>query len=250
MLPSGPARTFPLDHGAECTRSAGLADNILRSFESGDRHALAEHLYAAQPALASLANWGVRPEIRRTNVVFIHVPRAAGTSIATALYGRPIWHRSVRVHLMRSRSFFDQAHSFAVLRDPFDRVQSCYAYVMAGGAQNRLNEAQRKRTAHLKSMDDYLSHVADYPPLQLDCVMRSQTWFVCDLNSDRPLVKDLFVYGRDDEALGGYLAKFGVSKVPRLNASDRTDTPLTVRQRSRIETLYRSDFELIAAVGS
>jgi hypothetical protein len=94
-------------------------------------------------------------------------------------------------------------------------------------------------------VDDYLSFIEARDPLSLDFVMRPQSWFVCDLKTGLPLVKRLFLYGRDHDALAVYLRGHGVSHLPWLNRSFRMNLDLSSRQKSRIQKLYATDFELV-----
>jgi hypothetical protein len=81
--------------------------------------------------------------------------------------------------------------------------------------------------------------------LATDFVMRSQSWFVSDLDTGVPLVRRLFLLDQDKARLGLYLRQHCVMALPRLNASGRVPLSLSPRQKSRIEKLYAQDFELV-----
>jgi hypothetical protein len=202
------------------------------------------------PRVMRLFHWRIEDAMRRRNLIFVHVPRVAGTSIAHALYGpRCTRHHSIRYYKTIAPKFWAEADSFAVLRDPFDRFASAYAFVRGGGTDScRLSDVFVRQTAHLRSADDYLSFIEDRDDLSLDFVMRQQSWFVCDLATGAPLVKRLFLYGQDDERLSRYLEAHGVSKLQWLNPSLRNPLPLSARQRRRIEKLYARDFELVESL--
>ncbi|HEY4274543.1 MAG TPA: sulfotransferase family 2 domain-containing protein [Rhizomicrobium sp.] len=202
------------------------------------------------PQAMRLFQWRIPEEMRQRNLIFVHVPRVAGTSIARALYGaRCTRHHSIRYYKTVAPDFWAKADSFAVLRDPFDRVASAYAFVRTGGTPIcRLSEVFVRQTAHLRSMDDYLSFVEERDDLSLDFVMRPQSWFVSDLATGELLVKRLFLYGRDDEALGAYLKGHGVEKLGWLNPSIRNPLDLSSSQKRRIEKIYARDFELVEAL--
>ncbi len=205
---------------------------------------------AAAPAVMRALRWRIPPVMRARNLIFVHVPRAAGTSIVRALYGPGcIHHYSMRYYRGIDPDFARNAGSFALLRDPFERFASAYAFVLAGGtADCRLSAAFVRQTANIASVDDYLGFLEGRPPLDLDFVMRPQSWFVCDLASGAPLVKDLFLLGEDCAALAGYLAAQKIGPLPWLNAAPRAALPLDARQRRRVERLYADDFALIDSV--
>jgi Sulfotransferase family len=199
------------------------------------------------PLAMRLFGWRIEKEARRRNLIFVHVPRVAGTSIAQALYGpRCTRHHSIRYYKTVAPGFWAKADSFAVLRDPFDRFASAYAFVRSGGTEScRLSDVFRRQAETLRSVDDYLAFLEERDELSRDFVMRSQSWFVCDLKTGAPLVKRLFLYGQDGEALTAYLRRHGVAKLSWLNSSPRIPLDLTAQQRRRIEKLYAGDFALV-----
>ncbi len=207
-----------------------------------------ERLGALWPAAMRAFSWRIPQPISQRKLIFIHVPRAAGTSIANALYGaRSTRHYSMRYYRAINPAFCAQAQSFAVLRDPFDRFASAYAFVRGGGTPGcRLSRVFAATTAQIRCVDDYLAFVEDRPIFELDFVMRPQSWFVCDLESGTPLVDHLFVLG--ESMLPEFLRHHGAAQLARLNQAERSPLLLSGRQKHRIERLYNQDFALIAAV--
>jgi hypothetical protein len=202
------------------------------------------------PRAMRLFQWRIEEPMRRRNLIFVHVPRVAGTSIARALYGpRCTRHHSIRYYKTVAPRFWAKADSFALLRDPFDRFASSYAFVRTGGTETcRLSDVFVRQTARLRGVDDYLSFIEDRDDLSLDFVMRPQSWFVCDLKTGAPLVKRLFLYGSDDALLSDFLKSHGVDRLAWLNPSIRNPLELSARQRRRIEKIYARDFLLVGAL--
>jgi len=190
--------------------------------------------------------------MRDRNLIFVHVPRAAGTSIVRTLYGGgTIRHHSMRYYRALDPVFAQSAGSFALLRDPLDRFASAFAFVRSGGTSIcRLSNVFARLTEHVRTVDDYLAFLEGRGPLDLDFVMRPQSWFVCDSVTGVPLVKNLFLYGEDDAALATYLASQRIGALPWLNRAPRATLLLNDRQRHRIERLYADDFALIESVRS
>jgi hypothetical protein len=187
--------------------------------------------------------------MRARNLIFVHVPRVAGTSIVRALYGEGcIHHHSMHYYATLDPGFVEHAGSFALLRDPVARFASAFAFVRAGGTQScRLSDAFLRQTERLTTVEDYLSFLEERGPLDLDFVMRPQSWFVCD-DRGAVLVKDLFLLGEDSAALAAYLAPHGIGRLPWLNHAPRSQLLLNPRQRRRIERVYADDFALIDSV--
>ena len=114
----------------------------------------------------------------------------------------------------------------------------------------RLSDVFLDQTDNIHSVDDYLSFIEERDALSLDFVMRPQSWFVCDLKTGQPLVKRLFLYGRDHEMLSAYLSAHGVARLPWLNRSIRMPLDFSARQKSRIRKLYAADFQLVEHIRS
>lgn len=200
------------------------------------------------PRVMRLFRARIPKPMRARNLIFVHVPRVAGTSIVRALYGEGcIHHYSMRYYRTVDPGFAESAPSFAVLRDPIDRFASAFAFVRAGGTDTcRLSAVFAHQTENLKTVDDYLSFLEARGPLDQDFVMRPQSWFVTDHGA--VLVKSLFLLGEDSAALAAYLAPHGIGKLPWLNRAPRAYLFLSASQRRRIERLYADDFALIDSV--
>jgi hypothetical protein len=209
-----------------------------------------DNFCTAVPHAMRLFRHRIPEGMRARNLIFVHVPRVAGTSITRALYGEGcIHHHSMRYFRALDPGFAQSAGSFALLRDPFERFASAYAFVRAGGTGlSRLSTVFLRQTANIASVEDYLSFLEGRGPLDLDFVMRPQSWFVCDDQSAEPLVKDLFLLGEDSAALAAYLAPYKIGRLPWINRAPRSPLLLNTSQRRRIELLYAGDFALIESV--
>ena len=78
-------------------------------------------------ALNAIHSWH-----RDNRLFFIHVPKAAGTSVRDAI-GSPFMpeypHVKANTFRRMDEALFDSAYSFAVIRHPVDRFLSAYAHV-------------------------------------------------------------------------------------------------------------------------
>jgi hypothetical protein len=70
-----------------------------------------------------------------TKSIFIHVPKAAGTSIARAIYGMNVGHRKAIDYCNVSAKEFNTHFSFAFVRNPWDRAVSAYNFVKQSGTE-------------------------------------------------------------------------------------------------------------------
>src|SRR5207302_4792563 len=90
--------------------------------------------------------------LRASGHLFIHIPKNAGVSISQAIYGRQVWHRTASFFRDSDPDYFSGRVSFAVVRNPWDRLVSAYEYHRAGGtALSRLSHATAPPQSMLRS---------------------------------------------------------------------------------------------------
>ena len=71
-----------------------------------------------------------------TKTLFIHIPKAAGSSFSMGLYGRQVLHIPATVWRDVSPEKFSGFFKFTVIRDPVDRFISAFDFLRRGGAGN------------------------------------------------------------------------------------------------------------------
>ncbi|CAP55152.1 sulfotransferase family protein [Gluconacetobacter diazotrophicus] len=170
--------------------------------------------------------------IARRGILFIHVPKNAGTSVATALYGRALSHESMRLFLDVAPRLARTLPSVAILRDPVERFASAYRYARDGGSRHR-NVAPPFRDRYMRfgSVDDALDHLEQARSLyHIDHIFRPQSWYITDL--------------RDISHLPDRVPELRTLRLPHLNESRSYPLTLTDRQQERIRAFYRADFAL------
>lgn len=85
-------------------------------------------------------------EFIRTKSLFVHVPKCAGNTVREALYGgrgashTTMHNYSIAFSAAEFRSFF----KFAVVRHPFERLNSAYRFLHAGGKHTTDAEVAKK----------------------------------------------------------------------------------------------------------
>jgi hypothetical protein len=215
---------------------------------------LAERLVAnpiARPLVVPAIRDYVLGPLKRRKLIFIHVPKNAGTAISQAIYGRGLAHYRAWFYRRLDPAFYEATPSFAILRDPIDRFISAYFFVKnSGGDMIELYPPWSQIYAKLATLDMDLFLAVHQVFLRhyrrLDYVLRPQCDFIFDENN-KVMVDHLFVMGRDDEALRTFLMDHGVGEVPRLNTTARSKMILTYEQRATIYNLYRQDTDLFNA---
>lgn len=107
--------------------------------------------------IADLRGRGVYSEYAdEFRAIFIHVPKAAGTSISQALFGRRSrhlrWLDYYRANPRKFRSYF----KFAFVRNPWDRLVSTFFFLKSGGL-NPLDRAWAEQ--NLAGFDNFETFV-------------------------------------------------------------------------------------------
>jgi len=84
--------------------------------------------------IADLRGRGVYSEFAdEYRAIFIHVPKAAGTSVTQALFNRPARHVPWQDYFEANPRKFNRYFKFAFVRNPWDRLVSTYFFLKAGG---------------------------------------------------------------------------------------------------------------------
>jgi Sulfotransferase family len=75
-----------------------------------------------------LFDFPIPASVRRNRLLFIHVPKNAGTTISTQLYGGHLGHRKALFYLRSDSSHFQSKLKFAIVRNPWSRLVSAYEF--------------------------------------------------------------------------------------------------------------------------
>lgn len=119
--------------------------------------------------------------IRAGEVLFIHVPKNAGTSLSMALYGRTITHDTIRYYHSVAPDFVASAATVAVIRDPVERFVSAFRFAQSGGTHRQVSAPFRSTYAGFATIDDALDHLEQHrDPFAVDHIFRAQSWYLTD----------------------------------------------------------------------
>jgi hypothetical protein len=123
---------------------------------------------------------------RRAGIVFIHVPKAAGTSLNEALYGRFIGHPHALDVRRWAPADVKALPSFSVVRNPWDRLVSAWRFARQGRGQGETYRAgmwhpERYQGPEFETFECFVQDwLARRNVRKLDGVFQPQSLFLCD----------------------------------------------------------------------
>jgi hypothetical protein len=181
-----------------------------------------------------------------SGVIFIHVPKAAGTSISHAIYGRSLGHLKAREVKSACPREFASLFRFSVVRDPWDRTLSAYRFVAGGGTT--VAGVRRVGQYQFSSFENFLFDWLAHQDLKrADYVFQPQSDFLLD-RSGELLVDHVGRFEAIEETIGLASRILGRElEVGRLNAlSEGEDYRPFYTSGEAIELVgrvYRDDIE-------
>ena len=218
---------------------------------------VARHLYYHLPQSFQRAVLVRRRECiwLEAGLLFIHVPKAAGTSINEVLYGRFMGHvRATDVERWGSPAL-KSLPRFAITRNPWDRLVSAYRFLRRGegiGGRNagHVWRAEQYRRPEFASFDAFVREwLARRDPEKLDVALQPQSLFVCD-GRGRLLVDQI---GRYEDLDASYAAiRCMVRGLPKFADSNRSGPAVDYRTfytpelAELVGSIYANDVETFA----
>ena len=115
------------------------------------------------------------------NAIFIHLPKTAGTSMSRALGLSGSRHIPAEAYRIANPKKFANFFKFAVVRNPYDRLYSSYAFLLNGGLND---DDARFAAAHVQSFESFSQFVTEglarNPEIRDWVHFRPQTVFIYD----------------------------------------------------------------------
>jgi len=192
---------------------------------------------------------------RKAGIVFIHIPKAAGTSVCESLYQGRVGHFTLAEMRQtgqndcarsRGQQGIDGLPTFSVVRDPLERLYSSYRYARdGGGSKGAINPDPVYESRAFRSFSSFLSEwLVEQELTTLDRVFWPQTRFVED-NSKAQV--DFIGKVENMGAVEQWLRETVDEdlEIPHLNRAHSQQEPPAVDDFDRrvVQELYREDYE-------
>lgn len=187
---------------------------------------------------------------KKTGCIFIHVPKAAGTSIAHALYGRTIAnHYPASLYYKISKKEFKKYFVFSVVRNPWDRLVSAYEFIKQGGTKYvKPPSHEIYNSGEFSNFESFVTKIVTRSDFtSLDMVFQHQHYFICDANNNI-LVDYVGRFEQLDELSQVIKSKIGFTfNLPSLNKTSQRDDYSSYYSRKTkdlVAQFYGVDIEL------
>lgn len=161
----------------------------------------------------------------RRKLIFVHIPKNAGTSIFSHFNSLPESILSDQSWKQYSLFFkeWENYTTFSIIRDPYCRFKSFYKFLRIGSNINRFAEIVRDNISNM-------------------ILTRPQCYYICD--NDKVVVDKILKY----ENLEEELESIGIFSIPKKNVSKIiADEKLIMNDQTIgiINEIYKKDFEIL-----
>lgn len=122
------------------------------------------------------------PYWKRKNCIYIHIPKAAGTSLNKAIYGRTLGHYTASEIQSLFPKLFVKAFVFSFVRNPWDRVLSAYRFAKVGKTNSMgMYRPEQYQIPQFDSFERFLFEwLAKQNMDKVDFIFQPQSKFVVD----------------------------------------------------------------------
>ena len=183
----------------------------------------------------------------KKKLIFIHIPKNAGTSIIKAIGEDKIIDKSIEQYKEHYKKYWNDYKKFTVVRDPIDRFVSAYKFARMGESElfslvgrKGLEKHPHYDFCNSMCINEYVSFIYNNPK-KINYWIIPQTFFI--LNKNKKIEID---YIARYENLLEDLKKIGIDNIQKLNASEIDNDnliQLTKRSKQLLHEIYDIDYQ-------
>lgn len=182
--------------------------------------------------------------------IFVHIPKAAGTSVLHALNGSGGHlqrdHASVQTFISANRYLFDTYFSFAFVRHPFSRAQSSYQYLKNGGNKTTDIELAKFINDNYCDVNEFILKHLTSSRVANSLLFKPQSSFICD-EFNQVQVDFLGKFENLENDFAYVCKKLKISvHLPKANMSSLKDHSCILNTESKqiLHKIYADDFDV------
>ncbi len=181
--------------------------------------------------------------------IFVHIPKAAGVSLNSNLFGNLGGSHLSIFFYMRTFSprDFNKYYKFTVVRNPWDRIVSAYFFLKAGGFNTNDKEWFNRNLAKYESFEDFVSNWVQ--PGNIDRYIHFRPQYKLISACGMIMVDKVYKIENMNQVIEDLNKKLGTSLKPtHQNKTQQRDNDYKQyyndKTRAIIEKVYRKDIEL------
>jgi len=181
--------------------------------------------------------------------IFIHVPKAAGSSVCMQFFGAQSGHRKYVNYWLDSPDKADEYFKFTFVRNPYDRLVSAFHFLKAGGMDVRDKEWSQKNLSKFNTFEDFVLNWVTEENVATKNHFEPQLSFICMPGSKVPKVDYIGRVENFDEGMAYVGSRIGVpiDETVKVNRSRRSDfrTYYSDEMISIVRRVYSDDIEVL-----
>ncbi|PWJ40939.1 sulfotransferase family 2 domain-containing protein [Sediminitomix flava] len=188
------------------------------------------------------------PEYIDNKMLFIHIPKSAGSSIGKVLIGdKKPGHWTTDDFMAMNKARFNEYYKFCFVRNPWDRVVSSFFYLKKGGNNPKDLEFSQTELKNINSFEEFVYSLNENENLQNWIHFIPQNHFITD-GYGRINVDYVGKFESLDQDFSLVLEKIGLPQIelPKVNKSKHKNYQeyYTDETKEIIGNLYREDISL------
>ena len=177
--------------------------------------------------------------------IFVHVTKAAGTSMALSLFGELPYHYTAQQYrVIYGRHDFNRFFKFTFVRNPWDRLYSAYCYLNGGGWNEQDMQWAKTNLSKVTDFNDFVMNWLSSEKLSAHIHLWPQSDFICNRRG-QPIINYLGYFETIQQDFDLICAHLRVphTKLKHTNASKRAGykdvySPAAIE---KVAQLYQQD---------
>jgi len=182
----------------------------------------------------------------KAGIVFIHIPKSAGTSVCDSLYGSRVGHFTFdEMKQASDYSSMENLPRFSIVRDPAKRLYSSYKYAKnGGGSDGSISPDRAYESPRFRSFSAFLSEWLQYQKLHnLDRIFWPQSSFLPTGNCSMDFVGKVEEMALTEKWLQeNYSADVEIPHLNRGQSTSAASLHLCADDMHIIRDVYESDY--------